>query len=197
MIHIDFEKFNKAGLKPILEKFEKDGLPVTDVEADNKAKRESGFQVKTAIINFESGQKLLVKAKAGGSIFQVKLNNKVLAIKHVDDLDKAIQEVADYVKENEKNYRKQRDKQLSKQKVNVPKIKPANASVAEQITQFQGSIDETKAADEDLNVQLSDVILAGSTKGIEAAALETELSDLVAAGEVLQAQYDQLKEVAA
>lgn len=197
MIHIDFEKFNKVGLKPVLEKFDKASLPVADVEADNKAKRESGFQVKTAIVNFESGQKLLLKAKAGGSIFQVKLNNKVLAIKHVDDLDKAIQEVVEYVKENEKNYQKQREKQLARQKVNVPKVKPANTSVSEQIVQFQGTLDETKAADEELAKQVFDVAEAQSPKLAAMAALETELSGLVAAGEALQREYDQMKEVAA
>jgi len=197
MINIDFEKFNKVGLKPILDKFEKASLPVADVEADNKAKRESGFQVKTAIINFESGQKLTVKAKAGGSIFQVKLNAKVLAIKNVNDLDKAVQEVVDYVIANDKNYQKQKEKQLARQKVIVPKIKVANASVAEQITQYQTTLDETKAAAGELNVQISDVILAGSTRDMEAAVLENELNDLVATGEVLQNEYDQLKEVAA
>ena len=197
MINIDFEKFNKVGLKPILDKFEKASLPVADVEADNKAKRESGFQVKTAIINFESGQKLTVKAKAGGSIFQVKLNAKVLAIKNVNDLDKAVQEVVDYVIANDKNYQKQKEKQLARQKVIVPKIKVANASVAEQITQYQTTLDETKAAAGELNVQISDVILAGSTRDMEAAVLENELNDLVATGEVLQNEYDQLKEVSA
>jgi len=197
MIHIDFEKFNKLGLKAILEKFEKASLPVADVEADNKAKRESGFQVKTAIINFESGQKLLVKAKAGGSIFQVKLNNKVLAIKHVEDLDKAIQEVVEYVKENEKNYQKQRDKQLARQKVNVPKIKAANASVSEQIAQFQATLDETKTADEELSTQVTDAESANAETNGAVTALETELIGLVANGEALQNEYDQLKEVAA
>lgn len=197
MIHIDFEKFNKVGLKPVLEKFEKAGLPVSDVEADNKAKRESGFQVKAATINFESGQKLLLKAKAGGSIFQVKLNNKVLAIKHVEDLDKAIQEVVDYVKENEKNYQKQREKQLARQKVLVPKVKPANASVAEQITQFQGAIDEATAASGELDTQIFDIAEAHNKKLAEAQALETELAGLVATGDALQTEYDQLKEVAA
>ncbi len=196
MVHIDFEKFNKVGLKPILEKFDKASLPVADVEADNKAKRESGFQVKTAIINFESGQKLLLKAKAGGSIFQVKLNNKALAIKHVDDLDKAILEVVDYVKENEKNYQKQRDKQLARQKVVVPKIKPANASTAEQIAQFQTTLDETKAADEELNAQAMDAENANAEKSNMEAALENELNGLVAEGDALQSEYDQLKEVA-
>lgn len=194
MIDINFDKFNKTGLKQVLDKFEKASLPVAGVDADNKAKRESGFQVKTAIINFESGQKLQVKAKAGGSIFQVKLNGKVLAIKHVDDLDKAIQEVIEYVKANEPNYKKQRGKQLARQKVNVPKIKPVSASVAEQITQFQATIDETTAANGSLTDQIAELETSRTEKGNQVTALEGELDDLIAAGEILQAEYGRLKE---
>lgn len=197
MLTIDFEKFNKAGLKQVLDKIEKAGLPIAGVDADNKAKRESGFQIKTAVVNFESGQKLQVKAKAGGSIFQVKLNGKVLAIKHAEDLDKAVQEVIEYAKANEKNYQKQREKQLARQKVTVPKIKTANVSVAEQITQFQTTIDETTAADESLNEQIAEVEKSRNEKSDLVTALDAELSGLVATGENLQAEYDQLKEVAA
>jgi len=197
MIHIDFDKFNKVGLKPILEKFEKTGLPVADVEADNKAKRESGFQVKSAIINFESGQKLLVKAKAGGSIFQVKLNNKVLAIKNVDDLDKAIQEVVDYVKANEPHYQKMKEKALARQKVVIPKIKAVNTTVAEHISQMQTTVDDTNTANAEITAQITEIETAGTEKSNTVAALETELSNLVAVGESLQTEYDQLKEVAA
>jgi flagellar biosynthesis chaperone FliJ len=192
MININFDKFNKVGLKAVLDKFNKADLPVADVVADNKAKRESGFQVKTAAINFESGQKLIVKAKAGGSIFQVKLNNKVLPIKHVEDLDKAVDEVISYVKENEKNY----EKQLARQKVKVPTIKVANASVAEQITQYQTTVDETTAANEELKVQVDAAVTVRAPKDAEAATLETELKDLETAGEALQKKYDQLKEAA-
>lgn len=196
MLTINFDKFNKAGLKPILNKFDKAGLPVTDVEADNKPKRESGFQVKTAIINFESGQKLQVKAKAGGSIFQVKLNNKVLAIKHVEDLDKAVEEVISFVKENEKNYQKQKEKQLERQKVNVPKIKPVNVPVTEQITQFQGAIDETTASNDEIRAQLNEITQARAPKDTELPTLENELQTLKDAGNALQKEYDELKEAA-
>ncbi len=194
MISIDFERFNKAGLKPILDKFEKASLPVAGVEADNKAKRDSGYLVKAATVNFESGQKLLLKAKAGGSIYQVRLNNKVLAIKNYADLDKAIVEVIGYVKENEKNYQKQREKQLARTKVIVPKIKAANSSVAEQITQLQTTINETTAANQELDTQINDVVLARSTRATEASVLESDLDNLVAAGNALQTEYNALKE---
>lgn len=144
MIQLDFEKFNKIGLKPILKKIEKEGLTVSDVQGDNKAKRESGFQVKTATLTFESGQKLVLKAKAGGSIYQVRLNNKVLPIKHYDDLDKAILEIIDYVQANEKTYQKQKERQAARQKVTIPKVKPVSTSLADQINQFQQAVNDTR-----------------------------------------------------
>jgi len=196
MIQIDFEKFNKVGLKQILKKFEKEGLTVADVEGNNKAKRESGFQVKSATIIFESGQKLLVKAKAGGSIFQVKLNNKVLPIKHVDDLDKAILEIINYVQMNEKNYKKQQEKRLARQKVNVPKIRPVSTSIAEQITQYQATIDEAAAADDSLGSQIAEIETANVEKQTTVESLTQELNDLILNGNALQAEYDQLKEAA-
>jgi chromosome segregation ATPase len=197
MLTINFDKFNKAGLKQILDKFNKAGLKVADVEADNKPKRESGFQVKSALIIFESGQKLLVKAKAGGSIFQVKLNNKVLAIKHADDLDKAVQEVIDYVSANEKTYLKQQEKRLAQQKVTLPKLKPVNVTVSEQIDTFQTSISETQGSIESLTGQLTEIKGKNAEKKTSVDTLSTQLSDLVAEGDALQKEYDQLKEVAA
>ena len=144
MINIDLDKFNKIGLKQIIARIEKEGLKITEVEADNKAKRESGFQVKTATLVFESGQKLILKAKAGGSIYQVRLNNKVVPIKHYDDLDKAVLEIINYVQVNEKNYLKQKEKQLARQKVTIPKIKPVSTSVAEQIDTLKAALGEAQ-----------------------------------------------------
>jgi len=195
-ITIDFEKFNKVGLKPILKKFEKEGLMVGEVEATDKAKRESGFLVKQALINFESGQKLLVKAKAGGGIFQVKLNNKVLAIKNVDDLDKAVREIIDYVNDNEKNYLKQKEKQLAQIKVKVPKIKAVNTSVAEQITRLQSSLAEISAANEAVRAQVVEAETVNTQKSDAVEALNREYQNLVAVGNALQTEYDQLKEAA-
>ena len=196
MIQIDFEKFNKPGLKPILEKFNQAGLPVADVEATNKAKRESGFLVKSALITFESGQKLLVKAKAGGSIFQVKLNNKVLAIKNVDDIDKAVAEVLSFVKENDVRYQKAKDRAAAHVKVEVAKIKPVNTSVAEQLTALQTQIEEAGAKTETLRGEIA----AKQTENAAKLATTTELQGKLAAeierGNALQREYEALKEAA-
>lgn len=197
MIQIDFEKFNKAGLKPILTKLGNEGLTVADVQADNKAKRESGYQVKTATITFDSGQKLMLKAKAGGSIYQVRLNNKVVPIKHYEDLDKAVLEIINYVQANEKRYLQQKEKQIARQKVTVPKIKPVSTTVAEQINTFKTALAESQAAADTLVSQISEIDAANTEKGAAVASLSQELNGLLSTGEQLQAQYDELMKEAA
>jgi len=197
VIQIDFEKFNKAGLKPILTKLGNEGLTVADVQADNKAKRESGYQVKTATITFDSGQKLMLKAKAGGSIYQVRLNNKVVPIKHYEDLDKAVLEIINYVQANEKRYLQQKEKQIARQKVTVPKIKPVSTTVAEQINTFKTALAESQAAADTLVSQISEIDAANTEKGAAVASLSQELNGLLSTGEQLQAQYDELMKEAA
>ncbi|WP_028325827.1 hypothetical protein [Desulfatirhabdium butyrativorans] len=152
IIKIDFDKFDKTGLKPILKKFETAGLTVDDIEAPNKAKRESGFLIKTAVLVFASGQKLTVKAKAGGGIFQVKLNSKVLPIKAVDDMDKAVDEVITHVKANEGNYLKQKERSAAR--IKVPKVKNVNTSVAAQIDAVSASIEQFKGMKENITTEI-------------------------------------------
>jgi predicted RNase H-like nuclease (RuvC/YqgF family) len=194
MIDIDFEQFNEKGLKSILKAFEAKDLPVASVEATNKAKRESGFKVKAAILNFESGQKLLLKAKSGGSIYQVKLNNKVLAIKAVDDLDKAVGEVIAFVKANEPKFLKQRDK-----RARLPKISPSpsvTTSTKKQLEETTQSIEALKAENQELSSSLSSKQAEVSAK----TALLSQFRERLAAEnqrtEQLQAQLDALQEAA-
>jgi hypothetical protein len=142
-LKIDFEKFNEAGLKPVLTAFKRAGLPVSEVSGTNRAKRESGFLTKTVTFLMKSGQKLIVKAKAGGGIYQVKLNSKVLPIKAVDNMDKALKEVIRHTKANEEKYKKakaKRDAKLKDKKIPLPKLKPVNTSVKARITEQEGLI---------------------------------------------------------
>ena len=101
MVTIEFEDYTKKGLKSLLQKFDKAGFPVKETVADNKSKRENGYAIKTATLTFESGQTLVLKIKAGGSLYQAKLNGKVLAIKNYIKPDTFTDEVLAYVKENE------------------------------------------------------------------------------------------------
>lgn len=154
-ITIDFDKFDKAGLKQVLKKFETEGLPVDDVEATNKSKRESGFLLKTATIIFSSGQKLMIRAKAGGGVFQVKLNGKVMPIKHAEDVPKSLDEVIGYVKKNEPAFLKQKEKKAGV--VKVPKLKAVNTSVAAQIETISATVEQIKGTNENIRTETANL----------------------------------------
>lgn len=172
---IDFEKFDKAGLKPVLKKFETAGLPIEDVEATNKAKRESGFLMKTATLIFASGQKLAVKIKAGGGVFQVKLNGKVIPIKSVDDIAKAVDEVVTYVKANEPAFTKQKEKKAGV--VNVPKLKAVNTSTAAQIETISATVEQLKSTNENIVAETTAQAGQGEALSSQLVGLETQLKD--------------------
>jgi len=188
---INFDKFDKTGLKPVLKKFETAGLAVDDVEATNKPKRESGFLIKTAVMVFASGQKLTVKAKAGGGIFQVKLNSKVLPVKAVDDMDKAIDEVITHVKANEGNYLKQKEKAAAR--VKVPRIKNVNTSVAAQIDTVTASIEQLRGANENAQTEATAAAENMTQLTGQLSALETELATEKQRTESLQLEIDTLE----
>ena len=189
MIKIDFDKFNEAGLKGILKQFEKENLPVESVEATNKAKRELGFLVKSATFNFESGQKLLLKAKAGGSIFQVKLNGRVMPVKNADNLEKGVKEVVQYVKKNEGTFLKQRAKRieaLQKVKIRLPKDKSGSVSVERQIESYTSSLDQLKIANDAISRQMEEVNNVASTYQAKVEALNKELGQILDSNELLR-----------
>lgn len=188
---INFEKFDKAGLKPVIKKLEALGLSVDDIEATNKAKRESGFLLKTATILFSSGQKLMVKAKSGGGIFQVKLNGRVLPIKAVDDMEKAVAEVSTHVKANEAAFLKQKEKKAGV--VKVPKLKPVNTSVAAQIETVSATIEQLKGTNE--NIRTETEAQAGQVTELtsQLSALETELMDEKAKTDKLHLEIEMLQ----
>lgn len=103
-LSFDYAQFNEKGLKKVIDEFKRQKLQVTSVEADNKAKRQSGVQTKKAILHFADGQKLMFQATAQGAIFQVRLNTRVIPIKHVDDLKKAVAEIAGKISANSKQF---------------------------------------------------------------------------------------------
>lgn len=194
MIKIDFEKFNEIGLKPIIKEFEKEGLPVAGVEGSNVAKRESGFLCKTAIFEFESGQKLHLKAKADGGIFQVKLNAMTVPIKNVDDLDKAVKEVIAFVEKNEATYLKRKQKELEKLKIAVPKIKSVRTSTVQQTEQMQAALETVNETVAETEADKADITRTVEEKRGTVQTLQAELDAENVKTETLQAELDRLQE---
>ena len=113
-LSFDYSQFNEKGLKNVIAEFKKNQLQVISVEADNKAKRQFGVQTKKAILHFSDGQKLMLQATAQGSIFQVRLNTRVIPVKHVDDLKKAIAEIAAKLTRNSRQFKKQQEQRAKK-----------------------------------------------------------------------------------
>lgn len=94
----DFSHFDVAGVEPIKKAFEKAGVTIVDVEASNRAARRAGYQVKDASFFFGDGQRVVMSLKndgeGGGDIYQVKLNSRVVPVKSVDNMEKAVAEIA-------------------------------------------------------------------------------------------------------
>lgn len=195
-VALNFDKMTKAGLMPLAKKFQRWKLEVEDIEATNKPKRESGMQVKSALFIFKTGQKLEVKVKNDGTVFQVKLNGKVLPIKHVDDMDKAIIEIVDYVQDNEKAYLKAQERRATK--LAIAEKKPAvKTTRAEQIDNYTARVAELQGEKENLSKQASDSTNELNTIKNQLADLQAELEDLVKRGDELTSEYEELqKEVA-
>ena len=117
----DFARFDVEGVKPIKDAFEKAGLTVVDVEASNKAARRSGYQVKQATFFFGDGQRVVMMLKndgdGQGDIYQVKLNSRVVPVKNVDDMDKAVAEIAAMAGANSASFVKAARRKAEKQSV--------------------------------------------------------------------------------
>lgn len=166
---LNFEKLTEKALQPILKKFQKVGHTVAKVDAPNKAKRESGFLIKNFTLTFEDDQQILVRVKAGGTIFQVKLNNRVVPIKHVDDLEKAINEIADYLYDNAKAFAKAKAQRERR------KLKPPTPSITttrkEKIEKAKADLEAVSKNNSDLEKQLaeSNILITDNQTKLEAA----------------------------
>lgn len=160
-VQLDFDNLTKAGLKKLLKLFQKQKCPVASVDAPNKGKRESGMLTKSFTLTFEDGQDLQIRVKSDGTVYQVRLNNKVMPIKHVDDLEKAVIEMVDYVQDNAKAYARakvQREKR---------KIRPPKPSVLttrkEKIAQAKEELEKLETSNAELEKQQGE--LSASLEG--------------------------------
>lgn len=194
-VKTDFKHFDEKGLKSVLNRFKKNKLPVDRVEATNKPKREAGYQVKTAHLIFGDGQKVTIKAKADGDIYQVKLNNKVLPIKHEGDMGKAVDEVADFVQKNAAKFAKNKAKRDAKigaePKVKIPKVRTA---LPDLIKTAQADLEGTKTANTELDSKKSEISERVTGKQGELAELQETLSAEEAEVKTLESELKELQE---
>lgn len=154
-VRLPFDKLTEKNLQPIVKKFQRHKIDVVSIDAPNRAKRESGYLLKDATFVFSDGQKMLIRVKSDGTVFQVKLNNKVVPIKAVDDMDKAVKELIAYVLDNAKAYERakiQREKRR-RLKIDAPSIV---TSRQEKIKKYQEELNELTTSNNGLSTQLAD-----------------------------------------
>lgn len=143
-VRLPFDRLTEANLKPIVKKFEKWGVKIAEIDAPNKAKRESGSLIKEVMFTFDDSQKVLIRVKADGTVFQVRLNSRPVPIKHMDDLDKSIVEIVDAVQGNAKAFARNR---ITQAKVrNTPKPPPVTTTRQEKLAVARTELQELTAA---------------------------------------------------
>jgi hypothetical protein len=203
MNKISFVNFNPKGLKPLVDQFKKNyELPVADIAATNMPKREDGFQIKAATLTFESGQKLAIKIKANGSIFQVRLNGKVVPIKNSEDLHvpknfkAAIKEMADFIKKNEAGYAKQKQKRLGKDTGAGKKQRSVSVSVSKQLYLKKTLLEELKGETQGLEQDLEKGRYGIGEGQTTQSSLKGELEAEQRRNESLRAEINELLEAA-
>jgi len=190
-VRLPFDAMTESGLKPVLKKFEKQGLKISKIESTNTAKRESGYLLKDATFNFEDGQKMLIRVKSDGTVFQVKLNTKVVPIRHVDDMDKAIIEMVDYVQSNATAYSRTKIQTEKRKKLNMdtPVI---HTSRQEKLEKAQAALAEIQGTNEELEQQAVELDTSASAKSNSLTDLLARLQAEKDKTTVLQAELDAL-----
>lgn len=188
---LDFEKLTEKTLQPVLKKFQKGGYTVIKVDAPNKAKRESGFLIKNFTLTFEDEQQILVRVKAGGTIFQVKLNNRVIPIKHVDDMEKAIYEISNYLYDNAKAFARAKAQRERR------KLKPPSPSITttrkEKLEKAKADLEAVSLNNADMEKQISENSVLLNNLEKEAEELSDALSAELEKTKKLEAQIRELE----
>jgi len=91
--------FEDMGLKSdkatrnLVKYFARAGNAVVQGEAIPTVKRTAGISYREMVLTFKDSQKVIMRIKQSGDIYQVLLNGKVIPIKHQDDHVKAITEI--------------------------------------------------------------------------------------------------------
>ncbi|ELA9885254.1 TPA: hypothetical protein ACX3FZ_004471 [Vibrio parahaemolyticus] len=194
-LSFDYAQFNEKGLKKVIDEFKRQDLQVTSVEADNKAKRQSGVQTKKATLHFADGQKLMLQATAQGAIFQVRLNTRVIPIKHVDDLKKAVTEIASKVSDNSKQFQKTLKKRASRaSSTSKDSTSRAKTSLKAQIALAKSDNQELESSVQEKRQQKQTLEEALPVKEQRKSDISAQITQEYSVSEQLEAELKQLEE---
>ncbi|MFW1108371.1 hypothetical protein ACEWA7_20230 [Vibrio parahaemolyticus] len=195
-LSFDYAQFNEKGLKKVLDEFKRQDLQVISVEADNKAKRQSGVQTKQATFHFADGQKLMLQATAQGAIFQVRLNTRVIPIKHVDDLKKAVAEIAGKVSENSKQFQNSLKKRVARaSSASKDSNSRAKTSLKAQIALAKSDNQELESSVQQMRQQKQTLEESLPSKEQRKSDLSEQITQEYSVSDQLEAELKQLEEL--
>lgn len=152
--------------------------------------------LKDAVFIFDDGQKMLVRVKSDGTVFQVKLNNKVVPIKNVDDMDKAVVEMVDYVQDNAKAYERAKIQREKRRKLNIqpPRVVTTRQ---EKIAAAKQSLSELSSANSELEKQNDELSISIAGKQAQWDSLYKELEQETAITKELEREIANLEKATA
>ena len=192
---LDFEKLDEKGLKKLTAAFKKKKLPVKTVTAPNKAKRANGIQQKDFKFEFEDGQTLAFFVKSDGTIFQVKLNNKVIPVTNSTNMTKAIDELAKKVLANTDAYTKARAKReaaLANKKIRPPKPK-VTTTRKQKIDEANTAISALDETIGELKKQYEELAAENTASEDERKSLQEQLAEAEAREQELRKEISELE----
>lgn len=96
-IAIDYEGLSTnatAALRKVTQMLTRAGLQVVDIASDGKTRRLAGISFREVVLAFADSQKLGLRIKATGDVYEVRINGKVVPLSEQDDPAKAVAELA-------------------------------------------------------------------------------------------------------
>lgn len=128
--------------------FTRAGSPVVTAEPSAKTMRSSGVSYRELSLTFGDSQRVTLRVKATGDVYQVLLNDKLIPLKAQDDHIKAVAEIAQKLKDGSAKFQKK----LALVKVAMPKgIRTAAPKLQEQLAAREQELDAAIAeADKEL-----------------------------------------------
>jgi uncharacterized coiled-coil DUF342 family protein len=128
--------------KAVMKYFTRAGANVVSQDVSTQVKRTSGISYREMTLTFADSQKLVMRIKQTGDVFQVTLNGKLVPIKNQDDQTKAVAEIVAMMDGARTKFQAKLAKTLIKL---PPKIKTAAPKMMQVLTEKRDTLKEAIA----------------------------------------------------
>lgn len=82
------------------------GAQVIETQSDGRTRRIAGISYREVVFTFADSQKLGLRIKATGDVYEVRINGKVQPVKSQDDFTKAVSELAQLLDKGRMRFQK-------------------------------------------------------------------------------------------